>query len=102
MRELATIKVLGFFDPEVTAYVTRENAVLTLAGILFGCVMGKYLHLYLVRSVEIDLMMFGRELEGIDYLWAALLTLLFATVVNLFAHGKMKKIDMVESLKSAE
>ncbi|MGM9661764.1 MAG: FtsX-like permease family protein [Oscillospiraceae bacterium] len=102
VRELATIKVLGFFDPEVTAYVTRENVVLTLAGILFGCAMGKYLHIYLVHSVEIDLMMFGRELGASSYLWAALLTTLFATAVNLIAHGKMKKIDMVESLKSAE
>ncbi len=101
-RELATIKVLGFFDPEVTAYVTRENVVLTAVGIAFGCFMGKFLHIYLVRSVEIDLMMFGRELFFKSYLWASLLTVLFSGIVNGMAHKKMKTIDMVESLKSAE
>ena len=101
-RELATIKVLGFFDGEVSAYVTRENVVLTLLGILFGCVFGKFLHHYLVLSVEIDMMMFGRELAPINYLWAGLLTMLFSVVVNFMAHRKMREIDMVESLKSAE
>ena len=101
-RELATIKVLGFYDPEVTAYVTRENAVLTAVGIAFGCLVGKLLHAYLIRSVEIDLMMFGRELEGTSYVWAALLTAVFSAAVTLLAHKKMKAIDMVESLKSAE
>ncbi len=101
-RELATIKVLGFFDPEVTAYVTRENVILTAVGIAFGCVMGRFLHAYLVRSVEIDLMMFGRDLEPLSYVWAALLTVLFSGIVNWMAHRKMETIDMVESLKSAE
>lgn len=101
-RELATIKVLGFFDPEVSAYVTRENVVLTALGIAFGCALGKALHRYLVLSVEIDLMMFGRELLPMSYIWSAVLTALFATVVNLMAHRKMRTIDMVESLKSAE
>ena len=101
-RELATIKVLGFFDNEVSSYVTRENVVLTILGILFGCVLGKLMHSYLVLSVEIDLMMFGRELLVKSYVWSALLTVLFATVVNFMAHRKMRTIDMVESLKSAE
>ena len=101
-RELATIKVLGFFDNEVSSYVTRENVVLTILGILFGCVLGKLMHSYLVLSVEIDLMMFGRELLPKSYVWSALLTVLFATVVNFMAHRKMRTIDMVESLKSAE
>ena len=101
-RELATIKVLGFFDPEVSAYVTRENVVLTALGIAFGCALGKILHNYLVLSVEIDLMMFGRELMPMSYVWAAVLTALFATIVNIMAHRKMRTIDMVESLKSAE
>lgn len=101
-RELATIKVLGFFDREVTAYVTRENAVLTVVGIACGCLMGKLLHRYLVLSVEIDLMMFGRELEAMSYVWAAVLTVLFSAAVNLLAHRKLREIDMVESLKSAE
>ena len=101
-RELATIKLLGFYDGEVSAYVYRENIVLTLFGILLGCFMGHWLHIYLVRSTEIDLMMFGRETAPSAYVYAAILTMLFSIAVNILAHFRMKKIDMVESLKSAE
>lgn len=101
-RELATIKLLGFYDGEVSAYVYRENIVLTIFGIALGILMGHWLHVYLVRSTEIDLMMFGRETDPMSYLYAAILTALFSFLVNLLAHFKMKKIDMVESLKSAE
>ena len=101
-RELATIKLLGFYDREVSAYVYRENIVLTVFGILIGCFMGHWLHIYLVRSTEIDLMMFGRQTKATAYLYAAILTTIFSFLVNVLAHFKMKKIDMVESLKSAE
>ena len=101
-RELATIKLLGFYDGEVSAYVYRENIVLTVFGILLGCFMGHWLHIYLVRSTEIDLMMFGRQTAPSAYVYAAILTALFSLLVNMLAHFKMKKIDMVESLKSAE
>mgnify|MGYP000789059799 FL=1 len=101
-RELATIKLLGFYDGEVSAYVYRENIVLTLFGILLGCFMGHWLHIYLVRSTEIDLMMFGRQTAPSAYVYAAILTALFSLLVNVLAHFKMKKIDMVESLKSSE
>lgn len=101
-RELATIKLLGFYDGEVSAYVYRENIVLTLFGILLGCFMGHWLHIYLVRSTEIDLMMFGRQTATSAYVYAAILTMLFSVAVNILAHFRMKKIDMVESLKSAE
>ncbi len=101
-RELATIKLLGFYDKEVSAYVYRENIVLTVFGILMGCFMGHWLHIYLVRSTEIDLMMFGRQTAMSAYVYAAILTMLFSVLVNVLAHFKMKKIDMVESLKSAE
>lgn len=101
-RELATIKLLGFYDKEVSAYVYRENIVLTVFGILVGCFMGHWLHIYLVRSTEIDLMMFGRQTAPSAYVYAAILTMLFSVLVNVLAHFKMKKIDMVESLKSAE
>ena len=101
-RELATLKVLGFHDLEVTAYVVRENVVLTLIGVALGCVMGKFLHHWLILSVEIDLMMFGRTLDGWSYLFSSVLTVAFSALVNLMAHRSMKKIDMVESLKSAE
>ena len=101
-RELATIKLLGFYDGEVSAYVYRENIVLTVFGILMGCFMGHWLHIYLVRSTEIDLMMFGRQTAPSAYVYAAILTMLFSVAVNILAHFRMKKIDMVESLKSAE
>ena len=101
-RELATVKLLGFYDGEVSAYVYRENIVLTVFGILMGCFMGHWLHIYLVRSTEIDLMMFGRQTAPSAYVYAAILTALFSLLVNVLAHFKMKKIDMVESLKSAE
>ena len=101
-RELATIKLLGFYDGEVSAYVYRENIVLTVFGILLGCFMGHWLHIYLVRSTEIDLMMFGRQTAPSAYVYAAILTALFSLLVNVLAHFKMKKIDMVESLKSSE
>lgn len=101
-RELATIRVLGFYNREVSAYVNRENVVLTAVGIALGCVLGHFLHVWLVKSVEIDLMMFGRDTEPTAYLWASLLTALFSAAVSLLAHRKMKGIDMVESLKSAE
>ena len=101
-RELATIRVLGFYDREVSAYVNRENVVLTIFGILFGILLGHVLHVWLVRSVEIDLMMFGRDTDPMAYLWASLLTAAFSAAVSLLSHRKMQHIDMVESLKSAE
>lgn len=101
-RELATIRVLGFYDREVSAYVNRENVVLTAVGIVLGCVLGHFLHVWLVKSVEIDMMMFGRDTAPSAYVWAAVLTALFSAAVSLLAHRKMKGIDMVESLKSAE
>ena len=101
-RELATIKVLGFFDGEVSAYVYRENIVLTIIGIALGILMGHILHTWLVKSVEIDLMMFGRDTDPRSYAFAAVLTAVFSVIVNVMAHKKMKLIDMVESLKSAE
>ncbi|MEG1918106.1 MAG: FtsX-like permease family protein, partial [Oscillospiraceae bacterium] len=84
-RELATIRVLGFYDSEVSAYVYRENIVLTAAGIGLGLLLGRWLHLWLVRSVEIDLMMFGRETDPWAYFFAALLTTGFSVAVNLMA-----------------
>lgn len=102
MRELATIKVLGFYDGEVSAYVYRENILLTVAGIALGCLMGKYLHGWLIRSVEIDIMMFGRQVKPMCYVASAGLTSLFSVIINIIAHRQMKGIQMVESLKSAE
>lgn len=101
-RELATLKVLGFHDGETTAYVYRENVFLTLFGILLGMGMGRFLHSFLVLTVEVDLVMFGRTAPPYAYGLAALLTVVFSVMVNIAAHFKLKKVDMVESLKTVE
>ena len=101
-RELATLKVLGFFDREVTAYVYRENLFLTLFGIVLGLVMGRFLHAWMVLTVEVELVMFGRTAPPYAYVLAAVLTVVFSVAVNVAAHFKLKKVDMVESLKTVE
>ena len=102
VRELATLKVLGFFDREVTAYVYRENLFLTLFGIALGLVMGRFLHAWMVLTVEVELVMFGRTAPPYAYVLAAALTVVFSVAVNIAAHFKLKKVDMVESLKTVE
>ncbi|MPM07216.1 hypothetical protein SDC9_53522 [bioreactor metagenome] len=101
-RELATLKVLGFYDREVSTYIYRENMVLTFFGICLGLIMGKYLHGWLVLTVEIDMLMFIRTAQPKSYLYAVLLTVLFSLLVNVAAYFRLKKIDMVESLKILE
>ena len=101
-RELATLKVLGFFDMEVSQYVLRENIILTIAGILFGSLFGIFLHRYIIVTVEVDAVMFGRNIRPLSFLYCAIITCIFSAVVNVFMHMKLKKIDMVESLKSVE
>lgn len=102
VRELATLKVLGFYDREISAYVCRENLFLTIFGILLGLVMGRFLHAWVVLTVEIDMVMFGRTAPAYAYLLAAALTALFSVIVNVAAHFRLKKVDMVESLKTTE
>lgn len=101
-RELATLKVLGFFDMEVSQYVLRENILLTIAGIIFGSGFGILLHRYIIVTVEVDAVMFGRNIQPISFVYCAVITCIFSVVVNMFMHKKLKKIDMVESLKSVE
>ena len=101
-RELATLKVLGFFDRETTAYVYRENIFLTIFGIALGLVLGRLLHAWMVLTVEVDLVMFGRTAPPYAYVLAAVLTVVFSVMVNIAAHFKLKKVDMVESLKTVE
>ena len=101
-KELATIKVLGFYDREVSAYIYRETAMLTLIGTLCGLGFGVLLHQFVIRTSEVDLVMFGRSIYGLSYLWAALLTIIFALLVNLVMYRKLKHINMVESLKAPE
>ena len=101
-RELATLKVLGFYNNEVTMYVYRENILLTFLGALFGIVLGKILHRFIIVTVEIESVMFGRNIDLSSFVYAFLLTLLFSLLVNGVMYFKLKKIDMVESLKSVE
>lgn len=101
-RELATIKVLGFYDPEVSAYVYRENIILTFVGALAGVVMGMVLHRFIIETVEVDAAMFGRIINLPSYLYSVLFTFGFSLFVNWVMYFKLKRIDMVESLKSVE
>lgn len=102
IRELATLKVLGFYDGEVSSYVFRENIILTIIGILCGYVFGDYLHTIVINTVEPDFVMFGRDVFTESYIFATVITLLFAVVINCSMHYKLKKIDMSTSLKSVE
>ena len=101
-RELATIKVLGFYDIEVNSYIYRETAALTLIGTVVGLVLGIFLKAWVISTVEVDMLMFGRTIRPMSYVYSAALTLLFALVVNLAMAPRLKNIDMVESLKSVE
>lgn len=102
VRELATIKVLGFHDREVSAYVNRENMFLTVFGGITGLALGVLLHRFIINTMEIDNMMFGKVITWPSYVWSLLLTFLFSAVVSFIMHFALKKIDMVESLKSLE
>lgn len=101
-RELATLKVLGFYNGEVAMYVYRENIVLTVLGAVFGIVLGKFLHGFIIVTVEIESVMFGRNIDLSSFIYGFLLTILFSLLVNGAMYFKLKKINMVESLKSVE
>ncbi|MCP1102723.1 putative ABC transport system permease protein [Aequitasia blattaphilus] len=101
-RELATIKVLGFYDMEVGAYVYRENIILTIVGILAGIGIGIFLHQYIVQTAEVEYVMFGRRMKAASYIYSILFTFAFSFFVNFVMFFKLRKIDMVESLKSNE
>lgn len=102
IRELSTIKVLGFYDREVTLYVYRENNILTAIGILLGCLLGKLLHGFVLKTAEVDIMMFPPTIHWVSYVYSALLTIFFSLVVMLIMHRKLKKVDMIEALKSTD
>lgn len=101
-RELATLKVLGFYDGEVSQYVLRENVILTALGIVFGAIFGILLHRYVITTVEVDAVMFGRNIKPMSFVYGGILTSVFSAVVNAVMHFKLKTINMVESLKSVE
>lgn len=102
IREIATLKVLGFRRGEVDAYVFREMAVLVLVGALAGLGLGTWLEGFVITTVEVDVVMFGRTIHAASYLWAFLLAGLFAAVVMLAMRPRLAAIDMVESLKSVD
>lgn len=102
IREVATIKVLGFRDKEVSQYIVRENIILTILGTLLGLILGIFLHSYVVSVAEVDIVMFGRSIEPLSFVFAAILSLVFSAVVNLIMHKKLKKVNMVDSLKAVE
>ena len=94
--------MLGFYDNEVGAYIYRETSILTLIGTACGLLFGIALHTFVIRTAEVDMVMFGRTIQPMSFVWSALLTLLFAVIVDLVMYPKLKKIDMVESLKSVD
>ena len=101
-RELSTLKVLGFYDKEVAVYIYKENILLSVIGTFFGIFFGMILHSYVIRSIEVDLIMFGRSISPLSYLLGAVLTIMFALFVNLIMYRDVRKIDMLKSMKSIE
>lgn len=102
IRELATLKVLGFYNPEVAAYVYRENILLTFIGAAAGVAFGRVLHLFIIETVEVPGAMFGRNINFPSYIYSLLFTVAFSMIVNGVMYFKLKRINMVESLKSIE
>ncbi len=102
MRELATLRVIGFYDKEMYAYIFRENNALSVIGAFVGLVFGKIMHLFVIRTCEVDMVMFVRSTKPLSYVYAFALTIAFSLIVNLLMRPKVRAIDMVESLKSAE
>lgn len=102
IREIATIKVLGFYDKEVSAYIYRENVILTFIGAIVGLGLGVILHQFIMVTVEVENMMFGRLINPLSYVAAFVLTIVMGIIVNLVMNKKLKKVEMVESLKSVD
>ncbi len=102
IRELATIKVLGFYDKEVYQYITRETVILTAIGIVLGLIGGYFLNYFIMGTCEINVLRFSKEIRPISYLYAVIITIIFTTIVNIVTYFSLKKIDMIESLKSIE
>jgi putative ABC transport system permease protein len=102
IRELATIKVLGFYDKEVYEYVTRETVILTIIGIALGLIGGYFLNYFIIGTCEINMLKFAKVINPISYVYAVLITVAFTLIVNFVTYFALKKIDMIESLKSVE
>ena len=102
IREIATIKVLGFFKRETESYVFRENLLLTVLGMFPGLVLGKFLHAFVMSQIQIDLIAFDTRVAPVSYLYSAILTVVFAWLVNRGMSGKLENVSMTESLKSVD
>ena len=101
-RELATLKVLGFYDNEVNKYISREMLILTSIGIVTGLLAGYFLTIYILHTVELEFLMFPSIIEPVSYLYAVLIVVVFTVLINIIAHFTLKKISMIDSLKSVE
>ena len=101
-REIATLKVLGFFDNEVDNYITKENLILTIIGIIFGLIFGHFLTYIVIGTVELENTRFLREISILSCIYSSLISLVFTFIVNFVTHHSLKKINMIESLKSVE
>lgn len=101
-REIATLKVLGFYQKEVDHYITQENIILTIIGIIIGLIFGYFLTNIVISTVEIEYVRFIHKIKFLSFVYASLLSILFTLIVNLITHFSLEKIDMIESLKSVE
>jgi len=102
VREIATIKVLGFNASETGAYVFKENMTLTVVGSLFGLILGKLLLLFVMTQIKIDMVWFKAIVLPPSYIWSEVLTLFAAVAVDFIFYFKLQKINMAEALKSVE
>ena len=102
IREIATLKVMGFYDIEVDGYIFRENIILTLMGIAVGLFGGIFFAKFVITTAEVDIVMFGRDIYPLSFLLAGAITLMFSIIVTVYMHRHLKKVDMIEALKSVE
>ena len=102
VREIATLKVLGFRAGETNAYIFRETLILSMIGCVLGLGLGLVLYQYVVKTVEVDILMLGRTVSLGGYLMASALTMLFTWLVSIFINRRIRQVDMVESLKSVD
>ena len=102
IREIATIKVLGFYRNETASYVFRENLILTAFGALLGLVLGKLFHAFVMNEVDVDQVCFAVRILPQSYIYSVVLTFVFAVLINLFMTGKLDRVSMTESLKSVD
>ena len=102
VRELATIKVLGFYDKEVFDYVIKETRILTAIGILLGMLGGYFLTMYIIKTCELDMLMFDKRIGIMSFVYGIIITVVFAEIVNIAVNRTLKKINMADSLKSVD